>query len=289
MIDIASIQRALVRAGHLPEPAATGALDEPTIDAVDKAIAARGVDGEGWLIPRRLLAWQQLMLVDAGLEPGVPDGLVGPGTLFAMEGWHARLRDIDQPEPDFGLEGPPPAPGLPGSGFEDARIGQARSAPDPRFRWPRQAEAAEFYGPAKAIDASLVTVALPYPMRLAWDLDQAVTEIRLHALVAESAVRALTTVATLYTQAELKKHGLDRFGGSFTRRKMRGGRRWSMRAFGAAISIDPLRNALHDDHSKAYLARPECGPFLDAFAAEGWVSVGRDYDFCWEQLQAARL
>jgi hypothetical protein len=62
-----------------------------------------------------------------------------------------------------------------------------------------------------------------------------------------------------------------------------------MHAFACAIDWDPERNPLRADHRWAQFAKPEYQPFLDAWEAEGWTSLGRAKDFDWMHVQAAHL
>lgn len=280
MIDDKTMQRALQRAGFYAA-AIDGDVGPKTKAAARAAVSAR-VDPArvgAWSDERVLIAWQQCMFHDAGLDPGVIDGLVGPDTLFALEGWHARMRAIADPEPDPREVEPDP---------DDAAAVAAHAAALQRasLRWPRQSEVPAFYG---AVGKNQTRLALPYPMKLAWDRDTIVTSISLHVKVAESAGRAFARIAEIYSPEEIARHGFDIFSGSLNVRKMRGGSAYSMHSWGIAIDFDNQRNDLHWGRDRAYLARPECAAFLDAWEAEGWVSLGRERNYDWMHVQAARL
>jgi len=136
-----------------------------------------------------------------------------------------------------------------------------------------QAQARKLFGnPARADGRlnetwqarNLVRVKLPYPMRLAWDLDDVVTEVTFHRARARDLQSALTEVwAHARTEVKerhgydhdtrfydreallwLRARGLDIFGGTFNFRNVRGGAGLSMLAYGVAIDIDPKHNAL---------------------------------------------
>jgi len=258
MIDNRSIQRALAAAGHYAG-AIDGLIGPQSRAAVRAGLQVAGVVYLGWDEDRQLVAWQQVMLKRAGFDPGPLDGLIGPSTRFALEGWQNGLREVTPSDPEI------------------------RHLP---AAWPRQADVPAFFGP---VNSSQVRVPLPFPMRLAWDKTVVIRTITLHAKVAPSAERALKRIAEIYRPAEIARHGFDLFGGSLNVRKMRGGSAWSMHSWGIAIDIDPERNQLRWGRDRAYLARPECREFLDAWAAEGWLSLGRERNYDWMHLQAARL
>lgn len=140
--------------------------------------------------------------------------------------------------------------------------------------WPADNDAAitRYFGPIGA-EANLVLIEPPYPMVLAWDTTKPLRKIRCHGLVAPSLRRVLASLAALYTPAELVEHGLDRWGGCYNVRKMRGSLgRWSRHSWGIAVDLDPARNGLRTPwpgEATMPLA------VVEAFEAEGWLSGGR--------------
>jgi hypothetical protein len=157
--------------------------------------------------------------------------------------------------------------------------------------WPNQAGVPTFFGARGAHQAML---ALPYPMRLAWDTDHIVRKISIHEKCHDSALRVLTRVADHYGD-RVADLGLDLFGGSLNVRRMRGGTAWSMHSWGIAIDFDPARNQLKwgrapSEHGPgARLAQPDCEMFWRLWEAEGWVSLGRAKNYDWMHVQAARV
>jgi len=152
--------------------------------------------------------------------------------------------------------------------------------------WPRQAEVEAFFGPVGGGQAPLL---LPFPLRLAWETTRLVPRISLHRKVHASAARCFEQIAAAYDADARHQLGLDLFGGSFNVRKMRGGERWSLHAWGIAIDFDPLRNNLRSTHATARLAHPDCEAFWQIWEREGWISLGRSRDYDWMHVQAARL
>lgn len=151
--------------------------------------------------------------------------------------------------------------------------------------WPREGEMVKFYG---NVGTGQVMLDLPYPLRLAWAPNTVVRRMSLHRLVAPSAHRVLTRVLEHYGLARIRDLRLDVWGGSLNVRKKRGGSTWSTHAWGAAIDWDPDNNQLTWGRDRAHLARPEYGPFWEAWETEGWVSLGRTRNFDWMHVQAAR-
>ena len=133
----------------------------------------------------------------------------------------------------------------------------------------------------------LVTIQLPYPMRLAWDTDTVVTKMRCHRLVANKFVAIFNDLLAHYGLAELKRLGIDLFGGCFSFRKMRGGNDYSRHSWGIAIDLDPARNQLKQSSKTAQFARPEYKAMIDIFYKHGFVSLGRErnYDFMHFELK----
>jgi len=70
---------------------------------------------------------------------------------------------------------------------------------------------------------------------------------------------------------------------------MRGGSSWSMHSWGTAVDLDPDRNRLRWNSSKAFLARSEYKPFWEIVESEGWTSLGRERNFDWMHFQSAHL
>lgn len=223
----------------------------------------------------------QTRLRELGLYQSSIDGDEGPLTRQAVR---AFQRTVGL-RPD-GVAGPLtmaelfPAP-IPGRDDDDEQATAGIKAV-----WPRQPEVLRYYGD---VGENQVLLDLPYPMWLAWDLRRKVTRINLHEKVAASAGRVLFRVLDHYGPARIDALDLDVFGGSLNVRKMRGGSRWSMHAWGIAIDFDPALNQLRWDHSKARMAGADYTKFWKLWEDEGWVSLGRSKDFDWMHVQAARL
>ena len=153
-----------------------------------------------------------------------------------------------------------------------------------------QTEAAltEFYGPA-CNEANLTSVQCPWELSLDWELTQKTRTIRCHELVADSLRAILERIHAHYGEAELKRLGLHRYGGSYNCRTMRGGTNRSTHSWGIAIDWFPSENRLRWNRNQASLGSPDCDAWWQIWEAEGWVSLGRSRNFDWMHVQAAKL
>lgn len=153
-------------------------------------------------------------------------------------------------------------------------------------RFPRQSGVLQFYG---AVGTRQTSIEPPWRMRLAWDKRRYIQRMTLHELVADSASEAMKEVYKAYGQEGIRRLGLDMFGGSLNVRKMRGGSAYSMHSWGIAIDFDPERNGLRTRKPVARLSRSDVVRFWEIWEAHGWTSLGRQRDFDWMHVQAARL
>ncbi len=265
-MDTFDLQRELNRLLS-PSPALTVDGDfGRASEATARRLLAAYPEAGRWGRDRVRLAAMQEVCRRAGHDPGPIDGLNGPQTRAALDAWAAVAAGEN---PNWRDALPPPAP-----------------SPAVANSWPRQANARQAFGEP---GARLITVTLPYPMRLSWEPATVVRRMSIHRDVAASAVRVLERAAAHYGEAGLKELGLDLFGGCYNNRAMRGGTALSMHAYGVALDFDPDRNQLRWGRDRARLARPDAAPWWDMWEAEGWVSLGRAANYDWMHVQAARL
>lgn len=270
-MDTRTIQEALAAAGFY-KAKIDGLAGPLTRKAIDAALEARGgaitPRWRVWHARRRQIAYAQLLCQDLKIEVGAIDGLKGPQTTHAFEVFQHHQRTGRMPEP-----------------WRDHVPDDDDPLPVPNA-WPRQRDMLRFYG---GVGKNQTRIALPYPMRIAWNTRQVINRFSCHEKVHDSIHRILTKVRDHYGEAEIKRLRLDLFGGCLNVRKMRGGSRWSMHAWGIAVDIDPARNALSWGRDRATLAKPEYETWWRCWEEEGWLSLGRARNFDWMHVQAARL
>ena len=142
------------------------------------------------------------------------------------------------------------------------------------------------YGkPNETGEGYLTTILLPYPMKLAWDLDTKVSKMRCHKLAAEPFENVFNDLLAEYGMTEIERLGIDLFGGCFNYRKMRGGTSWSKHAWGIAVDIDPARNLLKETAKTARFARPEYQKMIDIFYKNGFISLGIEKNYDWQHFE----
>ena len=142
------------------------------------------------------------------------------------------------------------------------------------------------YGkPNETGEGYLTTILLPYPMKLAWDVDTKVVKMRCHKLAAEPFLNVFNDLLAEYGLNEIERLGIDLFGGCFNYRKMRGGTSWSKHAWGIAIDIDPARNKLKETAKTARFARPEYKEMIDIFYRHGFISLGIEKGYDWMHFE----
>ena len=142
------------------------------------------------------------------------------------------------------------------------------------------------YGkPNETGEGYLTTILLPYPMKLAWDLDTKVTKMRCHKLAAEAFENVFNDLLAHYGMKEIERLGIDLFGGCFNYRKMRGGSEWSKHSWGIAIDLDTARNKLKETAKTARFARPEYQPMIDIFYKNGFISLGIEKNYDWMHFE----
>jgi peptidoglycan hydrolase-like protein with peptidoglycan-binding domain len=153
-------------------------------------------------------------------------------------------------------------------------------------QWPTQGDVQAFFGPPATSQVMLQT---PYPLRLAWDPSTVVNRFQCHAKVVDAFRAVFQGALDHYGLERIQELRLDLFGGCFNHRPMRGGSALSMHSWGIAIDLDPERNQLSWNRSRAAFARPEYDPFWSIVRGQGLVSLGVERDFDWMHFQAARL
>ncbi len=161
----------------------------------------------------------------------------------------------------------------------------------PQTKWPSQSEVRSgksIFGVA-AKQANLVTIDLPYPMKLSWEMTTTTQKLRCHHLVAESLKNIFQNTLDHYGLERLSELGLDVLGGCFNNRAIIGGKATSLHAWGIAIDIDPNHNGLNEHAPKARLSRADYDAFWKFVEQEGATSLGKERDYDWMHFQFASL
>lgn len=139
--------------------------------------------------------------------------------------------------------------------------------------WPKQSYCTQFYGDprGKDFDDNLTGVAIPWLCVTSWD-GKPYKRIQVHKRCAESLTRIFAAIweASGHSQDKINEWGMNKCGGGYAFRSMRGGTRLSMHSYGCAVDFDPDRNAMGD--ATPHFA--ECQEVRNAFHAEGWVWGG---------------
>lgn len=145
--------------------------------------------------------------------------------------------------------------------------------------WPLERECDAFYGNPRGrgdqvnpawVGGNLVGIRAPF--RVTYD-GRPVSSIQIHRLCADSLRGVLKAIwaQAMQDQATVDAWGASIFGGSFNFRLKRGLNTLSMHSYGAAIDLDPARNALgsRNGHFTAN------SPVVMAFESAGWEWGGR--------------
>jgi hypothetical protein len=148
-----------------------------------------------------------------------------------------------------------------------------------KYRFIKTEEAKSIYGIPKENPDYLTTIDLPYPMRLSWDKKVYVTKMRCHKLVADDFLNIFKDLLDHYGYDEIKRLGIDLFGGCFNFRKMRGGDDWSRHSWAIAIDLDPERNGLSTTWQNSMFSKKAYKPMIDIFYKYGFLNLGKEKGF----------
>lgn len=219
-------------------------------------------DWQEWSSARRAIGREQLVYKWVGIDVGAIDGLVGPQTRYAREAYihlleHGTLPDWRDQEAD------------------------TPARPNEPSVWPTTSQRLEFYGHPDEVRRVMVRVPCPWTLRLAWDLRSTRSFVWAHPKISEDIGEVFELVWQTYGEQEIARLRLDRFGGDFNPRTMRGGTKWSDHAFAVAYDWDPERNQLRWGADRAALAHPVYEEWWRAWEDYGFRSLGRErgYDF----------
>ena len=217
---------------------------------------------------RRRTACAQACLNQLGHDAGFVDGWNGNNTTEALNAFLFRVTNgtdevIDRPpQPNF----------------------------TPPGNTPRQRDVDQVYGtPGQQIEQRLTMIRLPFKLRLDWNLRAKTNKIRVHRDCAPQLEAALIAVHQHYGASEMERLGIDRYGGAYNHRRMRGGSSWSMHAYGCAIDFYAEPNGLRTACPQALFCGAAYQPFLDIMEAHEWLPAIRLWGKDAMHFQRARL
>lgn len=116
-----------------------------------------------------------------------------------------------------------------------------------------------------------------------------IRSIRVHRLIAAHVQQALQEVLAHYGEKEIRRLGLDQYGGSYNYRPTTSGNALSMHAWGIALDFAPRTNGYALRSPRATLSHPDCTAWWQIWERHGAVSMGRERNFDWMHLQFATL
>lgn len=128
-------------------------------------------------------------------------------------------------------------------------------------------------------ETNLVSITLPYPMRIAWDTKTTIKTMRCHKLIAADLLKVFNELLTTYGLAKIQELGIDLFGGCFNFRKMRGGSSYSRHSWGIAVDLSPDANSLKVPYAKSQFAKPEYAKLHEIFYKYGFINYGKEKGF----------
>lgn len=149
--------------------------------------------------------------------------------------------------------------------------------------WPESDRASlrAFYG-APGDESQLVSITFPFPMF--YD-GKRVATTRCHKKVAASLLRILTAIGKSYGSQRGVMEEAEDYGGCYNFRLKRGGTRYSLHAYGAAIDLDADDNTFRDSWPMKADMPLE---IMESFAVEGWISAGAFWGYDSMHFQATR-
>lgn len=249
-----------------------GLLGRKTWHAIDETLASHvpGAVLEDWTDGRKIVAVEQVIMLREGIEAGVVDGLVGPQTLYAREVFVGRLTGSDLVE----------------NWRDDLHVSAKETEIEASAVWPKYDSMLEFFG---APGKNHTYAEMPFPMKIAWDLSKNLKHFTCNEKIQKPLERIFQKTLDHYGLEEIVQLRLDRFGGCYSNRKMRGGKKLSTHACAAAVDIDPERNQLKWGNKLALLDDPAYDKFWSFVEAEGGVSLGRQRNYDWMHFQFVRL
>ena len=128
----------------------------------------------------------------------------------------------------------------------------------------------------------LKTITLPYTFL--YD-GIPVKKMQCNIKIADKFLAVFNEILAVYGLEKINELGINKYGGCFNYRLMRGGSKLSRHSWGVAVDLDPQRNLLKETHKTARFARPEYKQMIDIFYKHGFISLGREKDYDWMHFE----
>lgn len=257
---IKKVQSWLKKDGFNPGPI-DGLLGRKTLGVISKQ---KGVK-DTWSAERQVVAYIQSKAKKESITVGKIDGLWGPMTDHAYDQLKVKTKE-----------------GLIISDWRDTIIHKNPN------KWPKETQS-NFEKHFGKVGENQVRLKVPYKHVIAWDTEKSASSFLCHEKVHDSLERVLNNVLSAYGEKEIHRLGFDLFGGCLNVRKKRGGSEMSTHSWGIAVDYDPSHNKLRWGMDRARFAKPEYLEWWKIWEAEGWVSLGRQRNFDWMHIQAAKV
>ncbi len=138
-------------------------------------------------------------------------------------------------------------------------------------------------------DKNLISINLPYSLKIAWDLNKTVNKISCHKKIATPLQNVFNDILNQYGLKKIQELGIDILGGVYNYRKMRGSNRWSRHSWAIAIDLDPNRNGLKTKKPLAQFSKPEYKTMIDIFYKHGFIGYGPEKDYDWMHFEFGQI
>lgn len=233
-------------------------------NTLSKSVDFKNFIKDSWSEERKIIAFLQFYLkTKIDINPGPIDGFYGPLTDEAL---HKASCIITK------------------KGTIDWRDDNKNQYKKVKSIYPSYDKIEDFYGKA---GTNLITIDLPYYLKLAWNPKQIVRKTTCHKKVAEPFIKVMEEVKSIYSPKDIKALGLDLYGGCIANppRSMKGGSKPSTHNWGIAFDFNPAQNQLRWTRDKAVFATPDYVEFMDAWNKQGAFNLGEVKNYDWMHFQ----
>jgi hypothetical protein len=263
--------------------------DEPTTYYLQGVLAKKGlykgrIDGIYGPKTKEAIIKLQKLLRGYKVYSGHNTGVYDEETREAVRRWQL----IHPPLKPDGIIGPKTLEALMPEAIEDRQyvdqIDRMYRSEATGIYYPHESQVRDYYGD---VGRHQTKITLPYPVYLAWDKSKKLNKIVCHIKVAEDLQGIYEDSLKFYGKDGISVLNLDIWGGTLNVRRMRGGSRYSMHAWGIAEDRNPAKNQLHWHAPKAQFSHKDYKPFWDIVAKHGAYSLGVHRDYDWMHFQFA--